>query len=205
MDFKRLRHVSFLVYVLESRSLSPLLATIALIAVLFAASIVYYAQISELLFTRYSHIALKISNMQMYLFDDKMYFSASLKNTGNKPIIGIIISGVDDNGKSFSLALPPIKPDETSENSLVIPLGVSNLALDGSGRNNHVTIHGSPDWITGKSGEGIGFADDQTSQFLDVPYTSLYGLTDFTIVFWASGGGDGESMYSGLFLYRAGT
>jgi len=185
------------VHVLKSRSLSPLLATLVLIAVMFSASIIYYAQISDLLFGHYDHVEIKVLSLQMYMFSDKMYFSASVKNTGNKPIIGIIISGVDDNGKSFSLALPPIEPDETAENSLIIPLGVSNLALDASGRNNHVVIHGSPDWIAGRSGGGIDFADGQTSQFLDVPHVTLNGLTDYTIAFWAYGGGGGEYIISG--------
>ena len=107
------------------------------------------------------------------------------------------MTGVDDNGKRFSLALPPAEPGAAANNSLIIPLGVSNLALDGSGKNHHVTIHGSPSWVDGKFGRGFDFDDHQTSQYLDVPYTSLDGLSDFTIVFWACGGGGGEYLISG--------
>jgi len=85
----------------------------------------------------------------------------------------------------------------TSTNSLVIPLGAPNIALDGSGKNHHVTVHGSPSWVDGKFGKGLDFDDHQTSQYLDVPYTSLDGLSDFTIVFWAYGGEGGEYLISG--------
>ena len=59
-----------------------------------------------------------------------------------------MVSGVDDNGRRFSLALPPADPGETVSSSLAIPLGVSNLALDASGNNLRGTISGDPEWIS---------------------------------------------------------
>ena len=182
---------------LRNRAVSPMLATLILAAIAVSAGLVYYAQTSGMFSRLYSRIEVQVVSLDLYKFEDKALLMVSVRNTGSKPLIGIIISCMDDNGKRFSLALPPAEPGVTVNNSLIIPLGVSNLVLDGSGNNNHATIHGSPSWVDGKYGKGLDFKDWQTSQYLDMPYTVLDGLTDFTITFWAVGGGGGEYIISG--------
>jgi len=179
------------------RAVSPLVATLILVAITVSAGLLVYAQISGMLSRQHSQIAVHVVSLELHRFEDKVLLMVSVKNTGNRPLAGIIVTGFDDNGKRFSLALPPAEPDATVNNSLIIPLGASNIVLDGSGNNNHVTIHGSPSWVNGKSGKGLDFDDYQTTQYLDVPYTSLDGLSDFTIAFWAYGGGSGEYVISG--------
>jgi len=142
--------------ILKDRAVSPILATLILAAIVISAGLWLYAQISGMLYRQYSRIEVQVVSLDLYKFEDKVLFMASVKNTGSKPLVGIIVSCVDDNGKRFSLALPPAEPGVTVNNSLIIPLGVSNIVLDGSGNNYHGTIYGAK-WTEGKVGKALSF------------------------------------------------
>ena len=156
--------------ILKGRAVSPILATLILAAIVISAGIYLYAQASGILHRWYSRIDVQIVSLDLYKFEDKVLLSVSVKNTGSKPLAGIVVSGYDDNGKSFSLALPPADPGSTTSNSLIIPLGVSNIVLDGSGNNYHGTIYGAS-WVDDPV-LGTCLSFDGANDYLDVDFLS---------------------------------
>ena len=129
------------------KAVSPLLATIILLILVIAGSIVVYGIFSGLMGGLGSVLAVQIVSVDLIRSGDRALFSVSVKNTGNKPVTGIIVSGLDDNGRSFKLALPASSPGGESGNALLIPLGQPNQVLDCSGKNNHGTVYGGPTWV----------------------------------------------------------
>jgi len=112
---------------------------------------------------------------------DKALLSVSIKNVGNKPLAGIVVTGYDDNGKPFKLALSPADPGQVSGNTLVIPLGVSNIVLDASGNNNHGTIYGAT-WVDGKVGGALSF--DGVDDYVDCGNIFTANQTELTVEAW---------------------
>ena len=76
--------------------------------------------------------------------------------------------------------VPPAEPGQTSGNTLIIPLGVPNIVLDGSGNNNHGTIYGAT-WTDGKYGKALSF--DGTS-CVEVLHSAVFDLNQLSIAFW---------------------
>jgi flagellin-like protein len=130
------------------RAVSPLLATVVLIAIVVSAGLVVYAMLSGWMGTYSSTLSVQPTSVDLVIAGDKALLSVSVKNTGNRPLAGVVVTGYDDNGKPFKLALSPAEPGQASGNTLVIPLGVSNIVLDASGNNNHATLIGSWSWIS---------------------------------------------------------
>ena len=117
-------------------------------AITVSAGFVLYSQLSGIFARQYGRVEARIVSLDLYKFEDKALLMTSVKNTGSKPLASIIVTGADDNGKRFTLALPPAEPGATANNSLIIPLGVSNLALDAPGNNLRGTVYGDPEWIS---------------------------------------------------------
>lgn len=164
------------------RAISPLLATIILIAIVVGAGVVVYGLISGWMGTLGSTLAVQPVSTDLLVAGDKALLTASVKNTGNKPLAGIVVAGYDDNGKCFKLALPPADPGQASGNTLIIPLGVSNIVLDGSGNNNHGTIYGAK-WVDGIYGKALSF-DGTSSSYVEVPHSAVFDLNQLSIAFW---------------------
>gem|GEM_PF-3548859 len=164
------------------RAVSPLLATIVLIAIVVSVGIVAYGVISGWMGIYSSTLSVQPVSADLVVAGGKALLSVSVKNAGNKPLAGIVVTGYDDNGKPFKLALPPADPGQASGNALVIPLGVPNIALDGSGNNNHGTIHGAT-WTDGKHGKALSFDGVDDLVVLQSVEPRLDGK-DFTIAGW---------------------
>jgi len=159
------------------------LATIILLILVMAGSIVVYGILSGLMGGLGSVLAVQIVSVDLIRSGDRTLFSVSVKNTGNKPVTGIIVSGLDDNGKSFKLALPASKPGGESGNALLIPLGQPNLVLDGSGDNNHGTVYGGATWVDGVYGKALSF--DGIDDYIQVADSDSLDLTDkITVEMW---------------------
>ena len=152
------------------RALSPLLATIILIAIVLSAGLVVYGMLSGWIGTYSSTLSIQPTSVDLVVAGDKALLSVCVKNTGNKPLAGVVVTGYDDNGKPFKLALSPAEPGQASGNTLVIPLGVPNIVLDASGNNNHGTIYGAT-WTTGKNGKALLF--DGASNYVACLYSPL--------------------------------
>jgi len=162
------------------RAVSPLLATLILIAIVVSAGLVVYGIVSGWMGIFGANLKVQAVSVDLVKAGDKALLSVSIKNVGNKPLAGIVVTGHDDNGKPFKIALPPAEPGQVSGNTLVIPLGVSNIVLDASGNNNHGTLYGSWSWVSDKnfgtclSLSGGGWAE----AYVDVPEYN------FTIEVW---------------------
>jgi flagellin-like protein len=147
------------------RAVSHLLATIILIAVVLSAGVAVYGTLSGWIGVYSSRVSVQVASLNLAVTGNEALLSVSVKNTGSKPLVGMVVTGCDDNGKPFKLALPPIEPGQTGSNTLRIPLGVSGLVLDGSGYNNHGTIYGAT-WVDGPYGEALSF--DGVDDYVDV-------------------------------------
>jgi len=166
---------------LRLRAVSPLLATIILIAIVLSAGLVVYAMLSGWMGIYSSMLSVQPTSVDLVIAGDKALLSVSVKNTGNKPLAGIVVTGYDDNGKPFKLALSPAEPGQASGNTLVIPLGVSNIVLDASGNNNHGTIYGAT-WVDGIYGKALSF--DGVDDYAIVSPFSVYGWSGISICRW---------------------
>jgi len=164
--------------------LSPLLATIILVAITVSAGLVVYGVISGWFGILITRIEVQVISVDLIKTGDIALLSVSVKNTGSKPLIGIIVSGMDENGKRFSLALPPADPGETTSNSLAIPLGTPNIVLDGSGNNNHGTIFGSPLWVDGRSEGALYFDGSDTDKRIQINPFVNFPSSEVTSMFW---------------------
>jgi len=169
---------------LRLRALSPLLATIILIAIVLSAGLVVYAMLSGWMGTYSSMLRIQPTSVDLVVAGNKALLSVSVKNTGNKPLAGIVVTGYDDNGKPFKLAVPPAGPGQASGNTLVIPLGVSNIVLDASGNNNHGTIYGAT-WVDGKFGKALSF--DGVDDYVSISGSATWHQSiPLTISFWVN-------------------
>ena len=92
---------------MRGRALSPILATLILVAIVVSAGLIYYMQTSGMFSRLFSRIEVQIVSVNLYKFEDKALLMASVKNTGSKPLETVIIYGIDDDGEYFSFFLPP--------------------------------------------------------------------------------------------------
>ncbi|MCW4008052.1 MAG: hypothetical protein NWF09_05110 [Candidatus Bathyarchaeota archaeon] len=165
---------------MKIRGLSSLLATLILIAIVVSAGATIYLATMNLTGRLGSAVSIQSASANLAIIGNRAYLTVSVKNAGNTPLAGIIVAGYDDNGKCFKLALPPAEPGHISGNTLIIPLGISNMVLDGSGNNNHGIIYGGS-WIDGKYGKALGF---DTNNFVEVQHASNLNLNNFAVMCW---------------------
>jgi flagellin-like protein len=166
------------------RAVSPLLATLILIAIVVSAGLVVYGIVSGWMGIFGANLKVQAASVDLVKAGDKALLSVSIKNVGNKPLAGIVVTGRDDNGKPFKLALPPAESGQASGNTLVIPLGVSNIVLDASGNNNHATMYGAPSWVEGKSGKAMYFDGSDVNKRVQMyPFTN-FPTSEISAMFW---------------------
>jgi hypothetical protein len=164
------------------RAVSPLLATLILIASVVSAGLVVYGIASGWMGIFGANLKVQAASVDLVKAGDKALLSVSIKNVGNKPLAGIVVTGRDDNGKPFKLALSPADPGQASGNTLVIPLGVSNIVLDGSGNNNHGTIYGAA-WVDGKYGKALNF--NGVDNYAVIPNSDSFNMnSEITMSAW---------------------
>lgn len=67
---------------------------------------IVYSVLPSLIPGLWSRLEVQVASVDIVRTEDKAFLSISVKNIGNKPIDGIVVSGCDNNGKTFKLALP---------------------------------------------------------------------------------------------------
>jgi len=167
-------------FMFNRKAVSPLIAVLIGIAITVASGLIVYQMFFGQAGSISSTLGVQVVDAIIQKVEDRVFISVTVKNTGNINIAGIVVEGKDDNGKGFALALPPAEPGQTVGNTLIIPLGQPNIVLDGSGNNNHGTLHGQWSWSSDSklgtclSLSGGGWVD----AYIDVPEY------DFTISLW---------------------
>ena len=123
--------------------------------------------------------------------------------------VWVLVNKVPKNTTSYTMYMYYGNPSaSTGSNSSLFTLyrgltgywsmneGSGTTLTDVSGNGRDATLHGST-WISEKYNNSIDFADTQITDYIDVPYTALNGLTDYTVSFWAYQGVSGEYIFSG--------
>jgi uncharacterized repeat protein (TIGR01451 family)/flagellin-like protein len=90
------------VLTLRLRALSPLLATIILIAIVLSAGLVVYGMLSGWIGTYSSMLSVQPTLVDLVVAGDKALLSVSVKNTGNKPLAGIVVTDTTTTGSRLS-------------------------------------------------------------------------------------------------------
>jgi len=165
------------------KAVSPLIATLILVAVVVSASIAIYAMITGWIRIYGSIVDIQPFSTDLKIGGGNALLTINVKNVGNKPLIGIVAVGRDDNGKPFTLAIPPADPGRMSGNTLLIPLGVPDIVLDASGNNNHGVIYGAT-WVEWERGTALDF--DGVNDYVYVARSPSLDLVtgDFSVCFW---------------------
>jgi len=123
------------------------------------------------------------------------HLTIDIKNIGSKSLIGAYAYGYDDNGKKFTLALPPLAPGQSGGNSLTIPLGRNWVVLDASGGDHYGIFYGSG-WFSSDSVVGLYSAYFNNDGFIQMnDDTKLFTEKNLTLYAWVkrvnpSDGGD---------------
>jgi len=97
---------------MHKRSISPVISTLILVIIVVSACMLYYSRISEMFSRSRGSVEIRIEEVKLYKFEDKVLLIVSIENSGGKPVAAIIITGRDDNGKWFAL---PVMPSFTSQ------------------------------------------------------------------------------------------
>lgn len=166
---------------MKFRAVSTLIASIILIVITISVGATVYWIAFSWMNPLSPSLDIQVASTELIVVGDRAMLSISVKNTGSKPLIGIIVVGYDGGGKCFKLALPPAAPRQTSGNTLIIPLGVSNIVLDGSGNNNHGIIYGAI-WVDGKYGKALYF--NGNNWVIIQPLYNLPNTNEITAMFW---------------------
>ncbi|MEM2187990.1 MAG: archaellin/type IV pilin N-terminal domain-containing protein [Thermoproteota archaeon] len=110
------RHVNRLVRACAKRALSPLLATIILIAITVAAGLVVYSLFFSAAGTASTHLNIQVISADIVKGSDVNLVAATVKNTGNKMITSCTITFFGDSG-SVVLDLGNIEIGQTKSAS----------------------------------------------------------------------------------------
>jgi len=117
---------------LGEKSLSPLLATIILIAITFAGGLAFYGFLSGWIGRSALRVEVQIVSVDLVKTEDKTLFIVSVKNTGDKSLTRIDVSGIDDDGKRFSITLPQAEPGETLSDTLILSTDLYRFTVGNS-------------------------------------------------------------------------
>ncbi|MEM2129821.1 MAG: LamG domain-containing protein [Candidatus Bathyarchaeia archaeon] len=177
------------------RGLSPLLATLILIAIVVSAGAAIYLSIMNMTSTLSNELSVQLASANLVVSGNSALLTVSVKNVGNTPLAGIVVAGYDDNGKCFKLALPPAEPGQTSGNTLIIPLNVPFIALDGSGNNNHGAIYGAT-WVDGIYGKALNF--NGVDDYVEISNSGDMRFPQQTVTLWVNP----DYQISGAFQYH---
>ena len=141
----------------EDRGVSPLLATIILVAIVFSAGLAVYSMTSGFFNVWTSRVDLQVTSVDICRAADKTLLSISVKNTGSTPIwVAVGSSIVSDGLSSIDAMNPPTGPDPsvgvTIYTAVYLPAGSYTLkAWSGDGGDLFVKGPGYSGW-TGLGG-----------------------------------------------------
>jgi len=100
------------------KAVSPLLATIILIAITVAAGLMIYSLFFNTAGTMSSQLNIQIVSIDLVRTSSTGLFSATIKNSGNKPISGITVTVFLDSGNaSLSDSSITLQPGQVWSNS----------------------------------------------------------------------------------------
>lgn len=113
------------------RAVSPLLATIILIAITVAAGLVIYNVFFSTTGTMSSQLQVDVTSCDLIRTDSKTLLSVTVKNTGNKPIVSCNVTIWDGSPTpaqkgpySFYVGTNPVSPT-----NLLVPGGFASVSL----------------------------------------------------------------------------
>ena len=106
------------------RAVSPLIATIILIAITVAAGLVIYNLFFSTAGTMSAQLNIQVVSVDIVKTSTTTLVSASVKNTGNKPITSCNVTVWGDSG-TVTLSLGAIDVGQTKSQSAVNPSGFS--------------------------------------------------------------------------------
>lgn len=106
------------------RAVSPLLATVILIAITIAAGLVVYNLFFSTAGTISSQLNIQVVSIDIVKTSSTTLVSATIKNSGNKPITSCTVAVYGDSGTA-SLSLGAIEVGQTKSQSAVNPSGFS--------------------------------------------------------------------------------
>jgi flagellin-like protein len=114
------------------RAISPLIATIILIAITIVGGLLIYNLFFATSSTASSTSAISVQNIDLVVpgGTGQPQFSITVKNAGNKPITGYIITIYGDTGsKQLIGSRLTIQPGQTFSNQTSIPTTVANFTV----------------------------------------------------------------------------
>jgi len=106
------------------RGISPLLATVILIAITVAAGLTIYHMFFSTVGVAGSTLSIQVVSIDLIKTGNTILVSASIKNTGSKPISSLTVTIHGDSGTA-TITLSNIDPGETASNTVVNPSGFS--------------------------------------------------------------------------------
>ena len=109
---------------LRRKAVSPLLATIILIAITVAAGLVIYNLFFSTAGTISSQLNVQIVSVDIIKTSTTTLVSATVKNTGNKPITSCTVTVWGDSGTA-TLSLGAMEPGRSKSASVADPSGFS--------------------------------------------------------------------------------
>ena len=200
--------------VMRTRGISPLVATVILIAIVIVGGLlVYHVFFSATLLGHANQVS--IENAQLVVDSSNSYvLGVNLRNTGTKPITSLTITfnpGPVQVGRSFYVYRPIIisNPSSSSltdyqvlvsnliydESGLVLSLhfdeGSGAFVADFSGNGNHATLLNNPTWTSGRFGGGLSF--DGIDDVAYAPLGTWLGQNNhpWTVMAWFYSPSDG--------------
>ena len=110
------------------RGISPLLATIILAAITVSAGLVIYNLFFSTVGTLNAQLSIQVVSVDVVKASSHILVSATIKNTGNKPISSCTVTVYGDSDSSITLNLGPIDIGQTKSDSAMDPHGFSVTA-----------------------------------------------------------------------------
>ena len=166
----------------SGRAVSPLLATVLLLAITVAGGALVYSVFFSQAGSAVGSLDIQLVEAVMHKVGDIVTVSVTVKNSGTAEVAGILVEGVDDNGRRFTLALPPARQGQASGVTIRIPLNQPNLALDGSGNDNHGAAN-NISWVN--TDRGLRARFNGSNSYVWVSYSPVFtGLQQISLRAW---------------------